>query len=201
MTTLKAERRDMAVKAKKLRREGYVTGSVFGRELKESLPIRFSKKDADRLMKTSGKGSRIMLEVDGQQYNVLIKEIDFDALKRQINEIDFQALVQNEMVNSVAEILLLNHDKVQEGVLEQHLEEISYRALPASLVEKIEIDVEGMHVGDAIHVKDLAIAADKNVHLLTDPEEIVVSVAAVHNVDLGETETGEEAGEAAEAQS
>ena len=85
MTTLKAERRDMAVKAKKLRREGYVTGSVFGRELKESLPIRFSKKDADRLMKTSGKGSRIMLEVDGQQYNVLIKEIDFDALKRQIN--------------------------------------------------------------------------------------------------------------------
>ena len=139
MTTLKAERRDMAVKAKKLRREGYVTGSVFGRELKESMPIRFSKKDADRLMKTCGKGSRIMLEVDGQQYNVLIKEIDFDALKRQINEIDFQALVQNEMVNSVAEILLLNHDKVQEGVLEQHLEEISYRALPASLVEKIEV--------------------------------------------------------------
>lgn len=201
MTTLKAERRDMAVKAKKLRREGYVTGSVFGRELKESLPIRFSKKDADRLMKTSGKGSRIMLEVDGQQYNVLIKEIDFDALKRQINEIDFQALVQNEMVNSVAEILLLNHDKVQEGVLEQHLEEISYRALPASLVEKIEIDVGGMHVGDTIHVKDLAIAADKDVHLLTDPEEIVVSVAAVHNVDLGETETGVEAGESAEAQS
>ena len=36
---------------------------------------------------------------------------------------------------------------------------------------------------------------------LTDPEEIVVSVAAVHNVDLGETETGEEAGESAEAQS
>ena len=33
MNTLKAEKRDLAVKAKKLRREGYVTGNVFGKEL------------------------------------------------------------------------------------------------------------------------------------------------------------------------
>ena len=29
MNTLKAERRDMTIKAKKLRREGFVTGSIF----------------------------------------------------------------------------------------------------------------------------------------------------------------------------
>ena len=201
MNTLKAEMRDLSVKAKKLRREGFVTGNIFGKEIEGSIPVKMEKLETQKFLKSNLKGSRINLNVDGKDYDVLIKEISYDAMKGQINEIDFQALVQNEMVNSVAEILLLNHDKVQEGVLEQHLEEISYRALPASLVEKIEIDVGGMHVGDAIHVKDLAIAADKNVHLLTDPEEIVVSVAAVHNVDLGETETGEEAGEVAEAQS
>ena len=32
MNTLKAEKRSMDVKAKRLRREGYVTGNVFGRE-------------------------------------------------------------------------------------------------------------------------------------------------------------------------
>ena len=36
MNTLKAEKRTLAVKAKKLRREGYVTGNVFGKEMKES---------------------------------------------------------------------------------------------------------------------------------------------------------------------
>ena len=33
MTTLKAEKRTLDIKAKKLRREGYVTGNVFGREM------------------------------------------------------------------------------------------------------------------------------------------------------------------------
>ena len=40
MNTLKAEKRTLAVKAKKLRREGYVTGNVFGKEMKESIPVK-----------------------------------------------------------------------------------------------------------------------------------------------------------------
>ena len=40
MNTLKAEKRDLAVKAKKLRREGYVTGNVFGKELEQSIPVK-----------------------------------------------------------------------------------------------------------------------------------------------------------------
>ena len=35
MNTLKAEKRTLDVKAKKLRKEGYVTGNVFGKEMKE----------------------------------------------------------------------------------------------------------------------------------------------------------------------
>ena len=43
MNTLKAERRDMTIKAKKLRREGFVTGSIFGREMEETIPLKFEK--------------------------------------------------------------------------------------------------------------------------------------------------------------
>ena len=42
MNTLKAEKRDMSVKAKRLRREGYVTGNVFGREIEGSVPLKTS---------------------------------------------------------------------------------------------------------------------------------------------------------------
>ena len=67
-----------------------------------------------------------------------------------MDEIDFQALVSGEKVHSVAEIHLLNHEKVTTGVLQQMLKEVSYRALPSALVEKIELDVGGMRVGDTI---------------------------------------------------
>ena len=43
MNTLKAEKRSMDVKAKRLRREGYVTGNVFGREIEGSIPVQMSK--------------------------------------------------------------------------------------------------------------------------------------------------------------
>ena len=176
MNTLKAEKRTMDTKAKRLRREGYVTGNVFGREMEGSLPVKIEKSAVEKLLKTNNKGSQIMLDVDGQSYDVLIKEIQFNPLKGQVDEIDFQALVSNEKVHSVAEIVLVNHA----GVLQQHLEEISFRALPSALVDKIMVDVGDMKVGDVIKVKDLAIAQDKDVDLKTDLEAAVVSVAAVH---------------------
>ena len=153
MNTLKAEKRSMDVKAKKLRREGYVTGNLFGREIEGSLPIQMTKKAVDQLLKTDNKGSQIMLEVDGKTYDALIKEVDYNAMANRVDEIDFQALVSGEKVHSVAEVILLNHEKRTEGVVEQMLQEISYKAVPAALVEKVEIDVSDLKVGDSIKVK------------------------------------------------
>lgn len=44
MTTLKAEKRDPQVKAKKLRREGFVTGVLYGKEMKENVALKFEEK-------------------------------------------------------------------------------------------------------------------------------------------------------------
>ncbi len=103
MTTLKAEKRDMQTKAKKLRREGYVTGNVFGKTIDGSIPVQFPKSEIEQLLKTKNKGSQIMLEIDGEQIDVLIKEIDFNSMKHQVDEIDFQTLVSGEKVHSTAE--------------------------------------------------------------------------------------------------
>ena len=58
MNTLKAEKRDLSIKAKRLRREGFVTGNVFGRQIKDSMPIQIAEREAERLLKKSGKGSK-----------------------------------------------------------------------------------------------------------------------------------------------
>ena len=192
MNTLKAETRDMSVKAKRLRREGYVTGNVFGREIEGSIPLKICARDVECLLKTCNKGSRLMLEADGKNYNVLIKEIDYDSMKNQVTEIDFQALVSGEKVHSVAEIVLLNHEKVMEGILQQRLAEIAFQALPDALVDKVEIDVGDMKSGDAVLVKDLPIASAEGIELTTDPEAIVVTVTRAHNVAVEETEEAAE---------
>ena len=199
MNTLKAEKRSMDVKAKRLRREGYVTGNVFGREIEGSIPVKMSKSEVDKLLKTDHKGSQVMLEVDGQTYDALIKEVDFNPLAGRVDEIDFQALVSNEKVHSVAEIHLVNLDKLAAGVPQQMLQEISFKALPAALVEKVEVDVGDLKVGDTIRVADLPIAKDKDVDLMTDVDATVVTITEVHvkASDLEAEDTN--ADEAAEA--
>ena len=192
MNTLKAEKRSLDIKAKRLRREGYVTGNVFGREMEESIPVKMQKKDIERLLKSSNKGGQIMLDIEGTPYDVLIKDIQFNPIKGQVEEISFQALVSNEKIHSVAEVVLKGHEAVAEGVVQLLLPEISYKALPAALVEKVEVDVSKMHVGDRIKVKDLPIAQDQDIDLKTDLEATVVVVSHVHN-DVPAAETEEEA--------
>jgi large subunit ribosomal protein L25 len=181
MNTLKAEKRSMDVKAKKLRREGFVTGNVFGREVEGSIPVKMQKSDVERLLKTDHKGSQIMLNVEGQDYDVLIKEVQYNSMAGRVDEIDFQALVSNEKVNSVAEVILENHEKVAEGVVQLLIAEIPYKAYPSALVDSVKLDVGHMHVGDAIKVKDLDIAKNPKIELAEDPEATVVVVSAVHN--------------------
>ena len=192
MNTLKAEKRDLNTKAKRLRREGYVTGNVFGKEIQGSIPIKITGTEAEALLKHGGKGSQVMLEVDGQKINALIKEIDYDSLKRQILEIDFQALVKGEKVHSVAEVVLLNHEKVSTGVIQLLLEEISYKATPDNLIEKIEIDAGNLRAGDTVKVEDLDIAKNQHIDLTTPLDAVVVSVSEVHNTAEAEEESTEE---------
>ena len=181
----------MDVKAKKLRREGYVVGNVFGREIEGSIPVKMPRGEVEKFLKVDGKGSQIMLDIEGTQYDVLIKDIAYNPIAGGIDEIDFQALVSTEMVHSVAEMVFENHEKILSGVFQVDLEEIAYKAYPSAIVDKVRIDVGDMKVGDVIRVKDLPLAADKDVHITTDLEAVVASVVAVHNAPEAEEETEE----------
>ena len=195
MNTLKAQRRETTEKAKKLRREGYVTGNLFGRQIEGSILLKIEKKEAERIMRECMKGSQIMLEVEGKEYDVLIKEMDYDAMTRSILEMDFQELVKGEKVHSVAEIILHNKDKVIEGALEQLLEEVAYKATPEHLVDKIDVDCSTLHLGDTITVGDLAIAKNKDVDVVTHLDSVVVTVLAPNNADIPSDEEAEETAE------
>lgn len=61
MMTLAAEKRDPEVKAKKLRREGYTTGVLYGREMKENVALKYAEKDALSFIKKAKEELRLNL--------------------------------------------------------------------------------------------------------------------------------------------
>ena len=78
MMTLAAEKRDPEVKAKKLRREGYSTGVLYGREMKENVSLKYTEKDALNFIKKAKEGAQTMLDISGEKVDALVKNIDYD---------------------------------------------------------------------------------------------------------------------------
>lgn len=179
MDTYKVQRRDMEKKAKRLRREGYVTGNLFGKDIEQSIPLQFEVKEAESLRKSGH--TQMTLDLEGKKYNVLLKELHYDAAKHQIVEMDFQELVKGEVIHATAEVVLENKDAVTEGVLEQLLSEVAYKAKAEDVVEKIVIDCSSLRLGDIVTVADLAISKNKKVEVTTRAEQVVVEVIAAKN--------------------
>ena len=191
MTTFKAQKRETDKKARQVRREGFVTGNLFGKDIVGSIPLVIERKEAEKIQRECLKGSQLYLELDGKKYDVLLKELDYDSMKKQILEIDFQSLVKGEKVHTVAEIVLQHKDKVVVGLLEQLLTEISYKAVPEAIIDKIDVDCSKLKLGDTLTVADLDIAKNKDIEIMTHMDTPVVSVIAPRG-NVPEEETAEE---------
>ena len=196
MTTLKTTKRNPEVKAKKLRRDGFATGVLYGREMDENIPLQFSAVDASRFIKSHKEGSQVILDFGDTKTGAIVKNIDYDAMKRQVMALDFQALVAGEAISTTVPVKLENEGAVQ-GFVDQELTEIHYKADPAHLLEPIEIDLTKFHTGDALYVKDLGLE-EKGAQLITPADSLIFHIADhAKNMEIAEDETADE--EAAEA--
>lgn len=190
MITLKVEKRNPEVKAKKLRRDGFVCGVLYGKEMKESTPIQLMKPEALRFIKANKEGTQVMLDLDGKQVDALVKNIDYDPMKKQIMALDFQALVAGETVATSVQVILENEDAAQ-GIVEQTLNEVHYKADPANMLDTIVIDFKTLSPDvREFHVKDLVIPEGKTVHITTPEDTLIFHIAEYAN--NGEDEVAED---------
>ena len=173
MMTLAAEKRDPEVKAKKLRREGYSTGVLYGREMKENVSLKYTEKDALNFIKKAKEGAQTMLDISGEKVDALVKNIDYDPLSKKILALDFQALVAGEVVAATVPVTFINEEVVQ-GVFEPEITEIHYKADPAHLLDPIEIDLAKLPQGTrTLYVKDLKLE-EKGVTVTTTADSQLV---------------------------
>lgn len=192
METLQAKLRDMNVKAKKLRREGMLTGSISGRDMEESVSITLQQNEVTSFMATHNVGSQVTLDVDGKKYDTIIKSVDFDGIGHHYIDMTFQQLVANEKIKARAEIIFQNEDMCK-GFMTSNISEIEYKAFPADLFDKIEIDVSKYEIGANLTVGDLEVAKNPNIEITTPLDTNVLHIAEHQKMqDLGaETAEGE----------
>ncbi|MDH7602501.1 MAG: 50S ribosomal protein L25 [Armatimonadota bacterium] len=170
---------------KKIRREGYVTGSVFGRGI-DPIPIEVSLKDLVNQIKSSEHGmmSLFDLEIKGApkdgKHTVIIKEFFRDPITRKVLDIQFQRVSLTEKVHVDVPIELVGDSEgvKKGGIVEQLLDELAVRALPTNIPPKIEVDISSLDIGDHIRVAD--IKAPEGVEILTDGETIVCTCVPPH---------------------
>lgn len=175
MTTLKAEKRDMGTKAKKLRREGFVPGNLCGRDLESSVPVKLSAHDAQQFVKKNNIGSRVVLDVNGEKINAIVKDIEFNSILKKIMFVDFQTLVAGEKISAKAQIILL-HESSALGCVDQELSEVDYKATPENLVEKVEIDFGKLSNVKCIRVQDIPEFATDTIDLITPADATILTV-------------------------
>ena len=134
----------------------------------------------DFMMATRGQESHqmlVVLEVEGQPVNALLREIQRDVITGEPIHIDFGEVDMTKTMRAEIMIRLVGEPegvRTGGGVLTQMTREVLVECLPVDFVESFEVDVSGLNVGDSITVADLKLG-DKYT-LLTDEDEQVAAV-------------------------
>ena len=176
MDTIEASVRAGKTKAKQLRRSGIVPCVIYGAGLEASLPIQIPLAAARTLSLTKRVGSQVDVRVGERHYQTLIKELERNRVTDEILHIGFQSLEKGKKANGVADVVLLNRDKVQ-GVLEQLQMQIPHAAEPEYLLDTVTVDLDGCGVGTIIKVGDIPALRSGRIELRTDPGNIVVRIS------------------------
>lgn len=206
METLKLEaiyRSDMTKShMKQLRKDGYVTGSVFGHD-SDPVAIELKLEDFALQAKHAEAGIKSLIDLkikdapkksDGM---VILKEFYRDPMTRKILDMQFQRINLKEKVSVNVPITLTGEatGAKEGGTVEQILDELHISCLPTNIPPHIDVDVTNLGVGEHIRVGDLQLG--ESIDVLTDAETLVCTCVQPHVHKEAEEAAGEEA--AAEA--
>ena len=192
-----AKTRDAAVTtaSKKYREDGLVPGVVYASDM-EPINIVLDKMDVEEIERELGSNSVFQLEIEGEETRtVFLRDISRAALKPIIYNVALQAIKAGEKLEVTLPIWIENEDKLadKEGIASLNIFEIEARMEPAKAPEAIIADVEGMEIGDTISVADITFEGIEDAEILTDMDDVLVSITLPDEEPEEEEASDEEA--------
>jgi len=176
---LKAVKRSITGKGvQALRREGRMPGVVYGGK-HESLPIEVSAKEFGKVFNEAGESTVVTLNIDSDSKSVLIHEVDLDPITNEPRHVDFYAITKGQKVEVGVPIVFTGEAPAVKELganLIKVLHELEVRGEATELPHEITIDVSDLAtLEDHISAKDIALPP--GVELITEPAELVVTLA------------------------
>ncbi|MFC1559746.1 50S ribosomal protein L25 [Candidatus Margulisiibacteriota bacterium] len=170
-------------KARRLRAQGVIPAIVYGKDL-QALSIEVDYKKFDKILKSeAGHNALITLKIkDGtkaQTLPVLTHGIQRNPLNDQIIHLDFLKIKMEEAIKTKVTVNLIGKAvgvKDDGGILVPGLREVEIKCLPGNIPSHFEMDVSELKIGDGFHVSDLK--PEKGIEILTNPEDMLVTIAA-----------------------
>jgi large subunit ribosomal protein L25 len=106
----------------------------------------------------------------------MIRDFQIDPISRQLIHVDFIRVSMDEEVKVSVPLVLMGNPVgvVNGGQLHQSMHTLPIAAKPAAIPSKLQIDVSGLNIGEAVHASDLKL--ETGVRVLLDPKEALASV-------------------------
>jgi large subunit ribosomal protein L25 len=145
------------------------------------------------------KTPNVLLSLEGLKHGheiALPKAVQRNPIRGVIEHVDLILVRRGEKV-TVEVPIRVTGNIAPDGMLEQQLVQISVEAEATSIPQGIDVDVEGMEIGSAVHASDLTLP--RGVSLQADPEALVLHVVAQPTAEVPEAEAAPEVPEAVAA--
>ena len=165
--------------AKRLRREGYVLGVVYGGKDGDSTSF---KVNAHSLRQVLVDGSALIdLKVAGKTRPVIVKDQHQHPVRDELLHIDLLEVRLDEKIQTQVNVHLEGAEEApgikEGGVLEHVTHELNIEALPTDIPDVIHVDVSGLEIAATMHLSE--ITAPTGVTFLDDPEETIIATVVV----------------------
>lgn len=176
---------------RKVRNENKVPGVMYGTSFK-STSIQVDDKELKEALKTYGKNMTFKVKLEGKQHFAYIQHVETVVLKpHDIIHFDLRCVGEKEMVSAMIPIVLIGKEVFHKSKLypQEIMTEIHAQYLPGYGVQKVEIDVSHLKLGESIKIKDLVL--ENHIHLLDNPDHAIVTIKEVH-IKVEEVEVDED---------
>ncbi|MEX0503658.1 50S ribosomal protein L25/general stress protein Ctc [Alphaproteobacteria bacterium LSUCC0719] len=205
ITTISASERERVGKgsARAARRAGLVPAVIYG-DKKDPVGITMESREVTRIVHQPGIYGRLLeIEVAGKKSTVLTRDIQFHPVSDTIMHMDFLRVSQSATVAVAVAVEFINEDKCPGikvgGVLNVVRYEVELNCPATAIPEKITIDLEGVKIGDSIHISAIPLP-DGVTPTITDRDFTVATLASPGGGVKNEDEEVEEAeGEAGDS--
>lgn len=195
---LKVKEREVnAGSNKRMRREGYVPGNIFGKGT-ESKSVSVRKDELRRALKKYGRNAVFKLSDDNKEdYTVMVKEIQLTPLINDFQHVDFQLVSLTEETKSEVPVRIAGKESLESRrlIIMLQTDIINVKGLPQDIPDAVEVDVSKLEFGDVITIKDLVLP--KGVVAEDEPDHVVLSINE-SRTQVEATEDDEETSEEAE---